>query len=75
MLSAIAAMKVFEEIYVIAPEGGPANSTKTLVFYLYEQGIDLNMGYASAMGVVLFLVVLGLSLSTIRLLGLRGMKL
>ena len=76
ILSAIAAMKVFEEIYVMAPGGGPANSTKTLVYYLYETGFEkLEMGYAAAIGVVLFLVVFGLSLSTIRLLGMRGMKL
>ena len=76
ILSAIAAMKVFEEIYVMAPGGGPANSTKTLVYYLYETGFDkLEMGYAAAIGVVLFGVVLGMSLSTIRLLSLRGIKL
>ena len=75
ILSAIAAMKVFEEVYVISPEGDPANSTTTLVLYLYQQGSNLNVGYASAIGVVLFAVVLGLSLSSIRLLGLRGMKL
>ena len=76
ILSAIAAMKVFEEIYIMAPGGGPANSTKTLVYYLYENGFDkLEMGYAAAIGVVLFLVVFGLSLCTIRLLGMRGIKL
>ena len=75
ILSAIAAMKVFEEVYVISPTGDPANSTTTLVLYLYEHGSKLNVGYASAIGVVLFAVVLGLSLSTIRLLGLRGIKL
>jgi putative chitobiose transport system permease protein len=72
VISAIAAMKVFEEVYVMT-RGEPANSTKTLVYYLYEQGFSsLNMGYAAALGVVLFLVVLGLSLSTVRLLHLRG---
>ena len=76
ILSAIASMKVFEEIYVMTPGGGVANSTKTLVYYLYERGFgDLEMGYAAAIGVVLFGIVFGFSLLTIRLLGLRGMQL
>ncbi|MEM6447635.1 MAG: sugar ABC transporter permease [Cyanobacteria bacterium P01_D01_bin.123] len=71
VLSSIAAMKVFEEIYVMS-RGGPANSTKTVVYYLYERGFsNLDMGYAAAIGTVLFLVILLLSLSTVRLIYLR----
>ncbi|WP_017325050.1 carbohydrate ABC transporter permease [Synechococcus sp. PCC 7336] len=76
VLAAIASMKVFEEIYAISPNGGPANSTKTLVYYLYEKGFsDLDMGYAAAIGVVLFAIVVGLSLSAARLLHIRGIQL
>ena len=76
VLSAIASMKVFEEIYVMTPEGGVAHSTATLVYYLYERGFGgLEMGYAAAIGVVLFGIVCGLSLLTIRLLEVRGLQL
>ncbi|MEO0853302.1 MAG: sugar ABC transporter permease, partial [Cyanobacteria bacterium J06648_11] len=71
VLSSVAAMKVFEEVYVMS-RGGPANSTKTVVYYLYERGFsDLEMGYAAAIGTVLFLIILVLSLATVRLTYLR----
>jgi putative chitobiose transport system permease protein len=66
VISAIAAMKVFEEVYVMS-RGGPANSSKTIVYYLYEKGFSsLEMGYASAIGVVLFVVVFILSVLSVR---------
>jgi putative chitobiose transport system permease protein len=62
VMSSIAAMKVFEEIYVMT-QGGPLDGTKTLVFYIYESAfVDFDMGYASAIGVVLFAVMLVFSL-------------
>ncbi|RSK28874.1 sugar ABC transporter permease [Bacillus sp. HMF5848] len=66
IMSSISAMKVFEEIYVMTG-GGPLNSSKTLVFYIYEEAFTkLNMGYASAAGVILFLITLILSILNIR---------
>ncbi len=66
ILAAIASGKVFEEVYVMM-RGGPVNRTKTLVYYLYEQGFtELAMGYAATMGVVLLLLVLGLALVAVR---------
>jgi putative chitobiose transport system permease protein len=68
VMSSIAAMKVFEEIYVMT-KGGPLDSTKTLVFYIYESAFDeFEMGYASAIGVILFLLTLIFSLINLRLL-------
>jgi putative chitobiose transport system permease protein len=69
VMSGMASMKVFEEVYVMT-QGGPLDSTKTLVFHLYESAfIDFEMGYAAAAGVILFLLTLGLSLLNLRLLG------
>ncbi|MFC4777068.1 carbohydrate ABC transporter permease [Paenibacillus sp. GCM10023252] len=71
IMSSISAMKVFEEIYVMTA-GGPLNSTKTIVFYIYEEAFDnLNMGLASAAGVVLFLITLVLSIINIRVMNKR----
>jgi len=60
-ISAISAMKVFAEIYVMT-KGGPLNSSKTIVYYIYERAFEnLDLGYASAMAVVLLLIVLVMS--------------
>ncbi len=65
VISAISATKVFEEVYLLT-KGGPGNSSKTVVYYLYEQGFQyLNISYACAIGLVLFLIILGLSLFNI----------
>ena len=62
IISAISATKVFEEVYVMT-QGGPINSSKTLVYYLYEQAFqNLEIGYACTIGLILFLIVLGLSI-------------
>lgn len=61
-ISAISAMKVFAEIYVMT-KGGPLSSSKTIVYYIYERAFEnLDLGFASAMAVVLLIIVLGLSL-------------
>ncbi len=61
VISAISATKVFEEIYVMT-QGGPRNSSKTIVYYLYEQAFqNLEIGYACTIGLVLFGIILGLS--------------
>ena len=53
----IASFEVFETINVMT-QGGPGNSTNTLVFSIYKQGFEYyRVGYASAMAVVLMLFV------------------
>ncbi len=60
-ISAISAMKVFAEIYVMT-KGGPLNSSKTIVYYIYERAFEnLDLGYASAMAVVLLGIVMAFS--------------
>jgi multiple sugar transport system permease protein len=42
--------------------GGPEDSTISVVMYLYVQGFQfLNMGYASAIAWVLFLIIFALT--------------
>ncbi len=54
----ISAFQVFTEAYILT-EGGPADSTLTVVYYLYKQGFKyFNMGYASSIAWVLFLIIL-----------------
>ncbi len=67
VISSISAMKIFEEVYIMSPQGGPANATKTIVYHLYDQGFtSLEMGYASAIGVFLFLVIFIISIATFK---------
>ncbi|MCP9805949.1 sugar ABC transporter permease [Cyanobium sp. T1B-Tous] len=62
VISAIAATKVFEEVYLMT-QGGPADSTRTLVYYVYDQAFsELEISYACTIGLALFLIVLLLSL-------------
>ena len=47
--------------------GGPGDSTRFYVLYLYNQAFDFyEMGYASAMAWVLLLIILALTLLTLR---------
>ncbi|API93405.1 MULTISPECIES: carbohydrate ABC transporter permease [Virgibacillus] len=74
IMSSIAAMKVFEEIYVMTG-GGPLHSSETLVFYIYTEAFDrLNMGYASAAGVILFLLTLVFSIINLKFMGKDNTK-
>jgi putative chitobiose transport system permease protein len=68
VVSAISATKVFEEVYVMT-QGGPRNSSKTVIYYLYEKafGSAQDLSYACAIGLVLFLAIFGLSLLNLRL--------
>lgn len=64
-ISSISAMKIFAEIYVMTT-GGPLNSTKTIVYYIYEKAFEnLDLGYASAMAVILLIIVMAFSLVNI----------
>jgi ABC-type sugar transport system permease subunit len=58
----ISSMQAFDQIYVMT-HGGPFFSTETIVMYLYRQGFsDFKFGYASAVGTILLLIILVLSL-------------
>lgn len=56
--STIASFQMLDQIMVMT-RGGPAKSTEVAVLYIYQQSFNfLNMGYASALSVVLFLILL-----------------
>jgi putative chitobiose transport system permease protein len=48
-------------------QGGPRNSSKTVIYYLYEQFKQQNLSYACAIGLVMFLAIFGLSLINLKL--------
>jgi multiple sugar transport system permease protein len=53
LLRAISSLKMFDQVVTLTG-GGPGRSTQTLNFYIYQIGFrNLDMGYASALAVVL----------------------
>ena len=56
--SVITSFQVFDQVYVMT-KGGPLFSTETLVQYIYTNAFEkANMGYASAVAVMLLLITL-----------------
>lgn len=72
VISAIGATKVFEEVFLMT-QGGPADSTRTLVYYVYDQAFaELEISYACTVGLALFVIVLLLSLVRYAFAGDQG---
>ena len=64
----ISAMKLFTQPYVMT-QGGPKESTKTLTYYIYQQGFQFrNIGYASTISVLFFIIVVTMSLTVKRII-------
>jgi multiple sugar transport system permease protein len=62
IITIVGSLEVFAQIDVLTG-GGPGSSTTVLVYYLYQQAFQFNdFGYASALAVLLFVIVLVLTL-------------
>lgn len=74
LLSMIGSLQLFELPYILLEgSGGPGNQGLTIVMYLYQNGFDLgDLGYASAIGWVLALILIGLALVQIKLTRAQG---
>jgi len=57
IISIINSFQVFETISIMT-QGGPINSTNTIVYYIYENGFRFfKIGYASTAGVLLLIII------------------
>jgi multiple sugar transport system permease protein len=66
-LTIIGAFQIFESIIVLT-DGGPGDASRSVVMYLAERGFEqFRMGYASAIAVTLFLIIMSLTLVQFRL--------
>jgi ABC-type sugar transport system permease subunit len=66
IIGIIGSFQVFDQIYVMT-SGGPINSTRTLVFDLYDRFYSLQLGEASAVAYVLVAILATLSFIQMRL--------
>ncbi len=61
MMGVIGGFQVFQSVYIMTG-GGPLDKTRVYLFYLWQTAFQsLNFGYASALAVLLFVIVLALT--------------
>ncbi len=64
----VGSFQVFDMI-AIATQGGPVDATRVIYWYIYEYAFNrLDFGYATAVAMVLFLILVAVSLIQMRLL-------
>jgi multiple sugar transport system permease protein len=70
-VAAIGAFQVFDQAYIGGGvDGSPNNALTTIVLYLFRKAIaDFEFGYAAAVGVVLFVIIMAVTLIQRRLFG------
>lgn len=72
VLQIIASFQIFGQVFIMT-RGGPGGATRVSVQHIYESGFrDLELGYASAMSVFLFVVMVAFSALQFRLVRDRG---
>ena len=71
MMTTITTFQVFSQIYLMTgpPIGGPLGTTRVIVYYLFEKGFGEanDLSYASAIALVLFIIILSMTLLQKRL--------
>lgn len=69
VINTIKSFQIFVEVYVMT-KGGPLGATSTLVYEIYVQAFEQSdqMGYASALAYVVFVILIGVSLLQMRVL-------
>jgi multiple sugar transport system permease protein len=61
ILQIIASFQIFGQVFIMT-RGGPGGTTRVLIQYIYESGFrDFQLGYAAAMSLFLFVVMLVIS--------------
>lgn len=73
LISLIGSFKVFTQVFVLtAGTGGPNKAAETLGLYLYQQGFQFfRAGYASAISVALFVIILAFTAVQMRVASRR----
>ncbi len=67
IITMIGYFQLFAEPYIMT-QGGPLNSTLSIVLYMYQEGFRWwNMGYSAALAFILFFIILVVSLIQIKI--------
>jgi multiple sugar transport system permease protein/raffinose/stachyose/melibiose transport system permease protein len=70
MMTIISHFQMFVQFMVLASRGGPNNASTVLTLYVYKLAfINKDMGYASAVGIVLFILAMAINLIQLKLSG------
>ena len=71
-LQLILQLKIFDQVYLLS-EGGPFNSSYVLLLMVYREAFQLNNGgYAAAISLVLFLIIVVISVLQFQILRIGG---
>lgn len=66
VMGIIGSFQTFTQAYIMT-QGGPNNATLFYILYLYENAFQyLKMGYASALALILFVIILGFTMIVFR---------
>ncbi|HEY5836765.1 carbohydrate ABC transporter permease [Streptomyces sp.] len=68
VLDVIGSWQIFDTV-AVTTKGGPVNATRVIQYYIYDQAFTrFSFGYASAMAVALFVILVGLAVAQLKLL-------
>jgi ABC-type sugar transport system permease subunit len=71
-ITIIGSLMLFEEPFILT-QGGPKDTTMSLAMYLYKSGFQyFKLGYASALGYVMALLIMGVAYLQVKILGSRA---
>lgn len=71
VVSMIGSLQLFDLPFILTNGGEPADSGSTIVMYLYKNGFQfMRLGYAAAIGWILFFIIAGVSIMQLKLLGI-----
>ncbi len=74
VLQVIASLKIFSQVYLLTA-GGPGTSTRVLLEYMFDTGFtNLDSGYASAIAIAIFLVIVTISAAQGKLLSVLRVR-
>jgi ABC-type sugar transport system permease subunit len=73
VITTLTGLQTFTQIFILT-NGGPNGATTTALYYIFNQGfVQFNTGEADAMGVILFLISLAITVTQVALFG-RGAR-
>lgn len=68
VISVLGSWQIFDTV-AVTTQGGPVDSTRVIQYYIYENAFTrFDFGYASAISVVLFVILAGVALAQLKLL-------